>query len=51
MLQLINGKPTGGLPARQLQASDVMDNLMVAIDGSEVWTLGVARVPMVQIPQ
>jgi hypothetical protein len=51
VLQLINGKPTGGLPARQLHASDVMDNLMVAIDGSEVWTLGVARVPMVQIPQ
>jgi hypothetical protein len=45
ILRLINGNPIGGLPPTQLQASDVQDNLMVAIDGTEVWTLGVARVP------
>ncbi|WP_437931148.1 hypothetical protein WMF37_18610 [Sorangium sp. So ce291] len=43
--KLLHGTPIGGMPPTQLQTTDVRDNLMVAINGIEVWTLGVALLP------
>lgn len=43
--KILHGKSIGNMPPTQLQTNDVQDNLMVAINGNEVWTLGVALLP------
>src|SRR5712691_8658772 len=49
-LMKLNGQPVGGLPPTKVAATCVNNDLLTAISGGEVVTVGVARKPAEVIP-